>query len=633
MSRPRIRDYDRAVKPAQRRADSDVSRLGRRRRRRALTSTLAAALAAVALSAAPAQAALAPPLSHTGRWLTDARGRVVVLHGLNLVAKSAPFTPQAYAGLDDAEAAFLASEGFDSVRLGVIDAAVEPSPGVYDTAYVARIAAAVRVLSAHGLYTLIDFHQDDYGAVFGGDGFPAWATLTSGLPSPALGFVGDYLGNPALQNAFESLYANRPAPDGRGLARHFAGALARVAAAVGGDAHLVGYDILNEPWPGSAWASCAGAAGCPELERADLLPLYRRAIAAIRSVDHRHLVFSEPFLLFDFGAGSSLAKPAQRDREAGFAFHDYCLAGLQPNGSQAAASPAIAAGCAAQEQRVITNALSRSRATGEALLASEWGASDDPLVLARVAGELDGAMMSWEEWTLWNGSASQSLLLDPGRRPVAANADQAKLGVLARPYPRAVAGTPVAWHWDPATRVFTLDYTTHPAGRRLVAGALTEVVAGRRAFPGGYIAQVTGAQIVSAAAAPVLLLIADPGASVVHVMLAPGGIGGAFSLSGGPRVPAGLVTLPADVLCRRRRSLLIGLHQPVGVQLRSVAVTVDGRRVHLGRHRRRLAPVRLRRLPSFAYVVAVRVEVADRGHLRAFTVVRHYRSCAPATRG
>jgi endoglycosylceramidase len=597
-----------------------------------LPAALAAALATL-LVASAAPAALAPPLSHAGRWLTDAQGRVVVLHGLNLVAKTAPFTPQAYVGLDDAEAVFLASEGFDSVRLGVIDAAVEPRPGVYDAAYIARIAAAVRLLGAHGLYTLIDFHQDDYGAVFGGDGFPSWATLTAGLPNPQLGFAGDYTGNPALQNAFQSLYADRPAPDGRGLARHFASALARVAAAVGGNSHLVGYDILNEPWPGAAWASCAGAAGCPALERAELLPLYRRAIASIRRVDPTHLVFTEPFLLFDFGAGSSLASPARADREAGFAFHDYCLGSLQRDGSQqAASSPALVAGCAAQEQRVLANALGRSRATGDALLASEWGATDDPLALARMAGELDSAMLSWEEWTLWNGSPSQSVLLNPTGRPVAANADQAKLAVLGRPYPRAVAGTPLGWHWDPATHVFTLDYTTRPVGRRLAAGALTEVFAGRRDFPGGYIARVSGAQVVSAAAAPVLLLAADRRAAVVHVMLAPGGIGGAYSVSGGPRVPARLVTMPADARCRRRRSLLIGLHPGRGVHLRSVVVTVDGRRVRLGRHRRRLAPVRLRRLPAFAYVVAVRVEVTAHGQPRAYTVVRHYRACATAAR-
>jgi len=44
-----------------------------------------------------------PPLSHQGRWLTDARGRVVLLHGFSDVAKSAPFYPAAF-GFGEADA-------------------------------------------------------------------------------------------------------------------------------------------------------------------------------------------------------------------------------------------------------------------------------------------------------------------------------------------------------------------------------------------------------------------------------------------------------------------------------------------------------------------------------------------------
>jgi endoglycosylceramidase len=34
---------------------------------------------------ATARAAPSVPLSHAGRWITDARGRVVILHGINKV--------------------------------------------------------------------------------------------------------------------------------------------------------------------------------------------------------------------------------------------------------------------------------------------------------------------------------------------------------------------------------------------------------------------------------------------------------------------------------------------------------------------------------------------------------------------
>jgi endoglycosylceramidase len=47
------------------------------------------ALLAAAVVASPAAAAIRPtqdaPLGHQGRWVTDRNGRVVVLHGFNMV--------------------------------------------------------------------------------------------------------------------------------------------------------------------------------------------------------------------------------------------------------------------------------------------------------------------------------------------------------------------------------------------------------------------------------------------------------------------------------------------------------------------------------------------------------------------
>src|SRR5262245_33562171 len=76
-----------------------------------------------------------PPLSHEGRWLTDAAGRVVLLHGVNEVSKSAPFYPAAFGfGGDDAD--FLAEQGFNAVRLGVDFRGVMPEPGAVNAAYI-----------------------------------------------------------------------------------------------------------------------------------------------------------------------------------------------------------------------------------------------------------------------------------------------------------------------------------------------------------------------------------------------------------------------------------------------------------------------------------------------------------------
>ena len=95
-------------------------------------------------------AVAAAQISHDGRWLTDAQGRTLILHGVNMVAKRPPYAPDALGfGADDAR--FLARNGFNTVRLGVIYAAVEPQPGVYDDAYLDRIARTVDQLGRQGI--------------------------------------------------------------------------------------------------------------------------------------------------------------------------------------------------------------------------------------------------------------------------------------------------------------------------------------------------------------------------------------------------------------------------------------------------------------------------------------------------
>ena len=171
-------------------------------------------IAALLLALAPAAAADTPlRLGHDGRWLTDDQGRVVILHGINMVYKRPPYAPDAV-GFGDDDAAFLASQGFNVVRLGVIYKAVEPQPGVYDDDYLARIRSTVDVLAAHGIVSLLDFHQDMYNERFQGEGWPDWAVFDDGLPAePQAGFPGPcWPGTPAAR------CGTCPAPPGRPMA-------------------------------------------------------------------------------------------------------------------------------------------------------------------------------------------------------------------------------------------------------------------------------------------------------------------------------------------------------------------------------------------------------------------------------
>jgi endoglycosylceramidase len=135
-----------------------------------------AALAPAAPSAsAAAGAAVAGPVRRAGTWLVDRQGRVVVAHGFNVVRKYPPFVRTEF-GAGDAR--LLASEGFTVARIGFIWEGVEPQPGRYDDAYIARILRLDALLARHGIRTMVDFHQDAWSRAalttpFFGDGAPA----------------------------------------------------------------------------------------------------------------------------------------------------------------------------------------------------------------------------------------------------------------------------------------------------------------------------------------------------------------------------------------------------------------------------------------------------------------------------
>ena len=102
----------------------------------AVLAMLASLLGVVPSSAAASVAADDPAVGERtaasratahGRWLVDPQGRALVLHGLNMVYKLAPYAPdQVGFGRDDAR--FLARQGFTTVRLGLCLLYTSPSP-------------------------------------------------------------------------------------------------------------------------------------------------------------------------------------------------------------------------------------------------------------------------------------------------------------------------------------------------------------------------------------------------------------------------------------------------------------------------------------------------------------------------
>jgi len=457
------------------------------------------ALAAPAANAHPGRTGLATgplaPLGGEGRWLTDAAGRVVLLHGVNEVAKSAPFYPGAFGfGADDAR--FLARQGFNAVRLGVEFQGLMPEPGRIDRGYIEALARTVAQLSRRHVFVLLDFHQDGLGPRYGGNGFPAWMSLDDGLPSPpGASFPLYYIQNPAMQRAFESFWANRPGPGGVGLQDRFVAGLRAVVARFRHEPYVLGYELMNEPWPGAVWQPCV--TGCPDLEAGLLGPFYRRATAAVRGLTRRQQVLVEPFVLFNFGQGPT-SLPG-RDTGNTLSTHSYAL---DPAG----------------EDAVVDHSVAAAQRDGAPVLLTEFGATTDVATLQRLTAGFDRGLLPWIFWAY-----NEEIVTDrsaPASLATVRSLDTLK--ALARPYPAALAGTPESLAFDPATRAFELRYsTTGPGGQRYRPGTATVITMPRLAYPDGYAAKVTGGYVASRRCARRLVVLAARGASTVTVHAAP----------------------------------------------------------------------------------------------------------------
>ena len=413
------------------------------------------------------------PLRSEGRWITDATGRVVQLRGVNEVAKSAPYYPSAFGfGRDDAD--FLARHGFNSVRLGVDFRGLMPTPGRVEHEYVEQLAGTVGELGRRGIFVLIDFHQDGFAPKYNGNGLPDWMAIDDGLPNPPDAvFPLYYIQNPAMQRAFESLWANRPGPGGIGLQDYFVQGVTAVAKRFARSPHVLGYDVLNEPFPGASWTQCVRTTGCPDLERQLFGPFNAKVTAAIRRQTRRQLVFVEPFVLFNFGvAPTSLPGAASGN---GLSFHSY------------AATPDA-------EPDVVDFAVSAAERDSAPLIATEFGATTSAPTLQRLTAGFDRRFVPWMFWAY-----NESVIDDPSLPAGLDNlASPDGFRALVRPYPVALAGTPQHLAFDPATRVLDLTFsTTSPGGKRFWRWLPSVVHLPRLVYPEGYSVQVDGARVLS----------------------------------------------------------------------------------------------------------------------------------------
>jgi endoglycosylceramidase len=448
------------------------------------------------------------PLRMRGDRLVDATGRVVLVHGVNSVRKSAPwYSPleDGWLGPDDFD--LFARSGLNGVRLGVWADALMPEPGVIDDAYLDHVEAVVDAIAAHHMWVLLDFHQDVF------EGMPRWATLPSAADLPTqppaflapIGWSAAYFSARSLQQ-WEDWWRDATLPSGRGLVDAFGDGIAAVAARFADAPNVMGIELLNEPFPSGSQLGACLSGSCPALD-ALVSARWTELTDRVRSAAPELPVWWEPITLSvltprqDLSVDAVPAGPA--GKQVGLSFHSYCLG--TDGGEPSEPSPVELALCRPVYAAAFDRAEGQMAAWGGApAMLTEFGASASPLNVTTPARLADDHLMSWLHWHYPSGAAG------PGRLGTEVVESQ-----LVRTYAQATAGTPLAQRYDPATGAYELRYR---ADRSIAAP--TSIAVPGAAYPDGYVATVDGGTVTSAPDAGRLTVVADATSEVVVVRVA-----------------------------------------------------------------------------------------------------------------
>jgi hypothetical protein len=380
-----------------------------------------------------ARATPAPPRYATdGLWMTDGQGRDLFLRGFDL--SGAEYTPTGDAlpyGTSDLAA--IRAAGGTVVRLPIAWALLEPQPGHIDPAAVARVVQIVDWAGAAGLKVVLDMHQYLWAPCLGGLGIPDWAVPNCPSTPPT---------NIAEQEA-DIQVAAAAFWDSPTLQADFATVWATVVKAVGAPSFLLGYDILNEPPPGTF---------PPEVfESSVLAPFYREIGTRIRAIDPGSLLFVEPSILNGLVNGVSEFLGPIGLPDVVYEPHQYGAVSFNADTSVSVAD------LAGPEQFLPDLTIDRAVAQrmGAALWLGEWGAIT-PSASYRPVNYVEDDTTEQDRFLM--GSAYWSL--------DSAAADPAILAALTGVTPEAIAGSPTAisggslsWTSDGGPTAFAL-----PAG-------------------------------------------------------------------------------------------------------------------------------------------------------------------------
>lgn len=445
--------------------------------------------------------------------LLDRKGRQVVLHGVNVVYKVAPYHPNEEHGVrssfNEKDVLRVKRWGFNVIRLGVQWAGLEPERGKVNEAYFQEIRKLVRLAAKHGIYSQVDNHQDGWGEKYGGNGAPEWATYDDGLPwAPGLGHPAEY-GNPAVGRAFTSFWQDREQ-----IQTRYIESFAALARTLRKEPGVLGYDTFNEPSCEYTRDPCEFPP--PPHAAGELLqPFYDRIVPGLQAAHPRAAVFYEDWITAssgEYSVGEPPNPPLKHRKQLGLSYHVYCASG----------------DCEEGDWQTIQRADRNAKANRAWPLLTEFGATEDTETIERVARLADKAGHSWIYWTYKTYFDPYPIfLMPPETARQTGRADtwsivaedgtvkEEKALTLARPYPQAIAGSKPQWSFEPGPKLFKLSYKPR---RRGVTVVQTNA---KLQYAKGYHAKAKGAKVVSPRGASKLRLRPRRGAKRVALELRP----------------------------------------------------------------------------------------------------------------
>jgi endoglycosylceramidase len=442
---------------------------------------LAALVAAAACELPPTERLELARLRLTvdGPALLDVEGREVLLRGVNAGGRSKfePFFPFPFAEsgrpdqagelpFDEAMRAYvdrIEEWGLNVVRLQLSWEALEPTRGSYDDEYLDRYAALAGHLGGRGIRVIVDFHQDVFARPLCGDGFPPWALPDPGMTprtSCEAWFMG-YMGDADVDEAFDHFWAGDDL-----LIEAFEAMWRRVAARLWGVEGVVGFEVMNEPHPGTAdeepWA------------RDVLTPFYTRMARAIREEAPGALVFFDsPGTDAPEGA-TSVGVP----EGGGFVFAPHSYSPLVflygPDDASYDTDADLEPWAGVRDEWGVPVLV------GE--FGSRTGTDGGGRYMRSVLESLDLHLL---HGTAWEYSTTRDDWNDEGYSVTGYGGEETPSAeALVRAYPRAVSGEVARFEFDAETLEGTLELEARPG--------VTEIAAPARLYPDGPSAEVSG---------------------------------------------------------------------------------------------------------------------------------------------